>query len=194
MIREILELSRRMSNMILPGVVKEVDHEKALVRVQSGDLETEWLPFFQRRTWNTIDWDPPSVGEPCLVLSPGGELAAGFVLAGLYSEAQPAPSQDPNTTMRKFSDEMTYSYDLGTHTLTLTRASGLKLQIKADDVALDVKTASIKNAQGELVALLAEALDIISMSKTPTSNGPQPSTESAAQLPPIVAKLKSFGG
>ncbi|MDQ3232026.1 MAG: phage baseplate assembly protein V, partial [Pseudobdellovibrionaceae bacterium] len=126
MMREISELSRRMSNMILPGVIKEVDYEKALVRVQSGDLETEWLPFFQRRTWNTIDWDPPSAGESCLVLSPGGELAAGFVLSGIYSEAQPPPSRDPNMIMRKLSDNMTYSYDLETHTLTLSRPSGLK--------------------------------------------------------------------
>ncbi len=85
MMREMSELSRRVANMILPGVIQEIDHQTALVRVESGEISTNWLPYFQRRAWNTIDWDPPEVGEPCLVLSPGGELAAGFVLTGLYS-------------------------------------------------------------------------------------------------------------
>ncbi|HYX38460.1 MAG TPA: phage baseplate assembly protein V [Oligoflexus sp.] len=194
MMREMSELSRRVANMILPGVIQEIDHQTALVRVESGEISTNWLPYFQRRAWNTIDWDPPEVGEPCLVLSPGGELAAGFVLTGLYSEEKPAPSKDPNLILRKFSDGLTYSYDLGTHTLTMAKESGLTLRIKADRFDFETAKASIKNEKGELISLLAEVLGVIATSKTPTLFGPQLSTDNAEKLPPIKTKLESFGG
>jgi phage baseplate assembly protein V len=190
--REISELSRRLSNLILPGIIKEIDHEAALVRVESGDLETEWLPFFQRRAWGTIDWDPPSPGEACIVLSPGGELAAGFVLTGVYSGSQVSPSNDPNVSMRKFSDDMIYSYDLKSHTLTISRESGLKVRFQCDDLEFNVKTVAIRNEQGELVSLVLEAFDVVTKSKTPTLFGPQLSTENAANLPPISKKIASF--
>jgi phage baseplate assembly protein V len=169
--------------MILPGTIQEIDYDAALVRVDSGELTTDWLPYFQRRAWNTIDWDPPEVGEGCLILSPGGELAAGFVLTGIYSEEKPAPSKDPNLILRKFSDGGMWSYDISTHTLSL----------KVEHIDIEAAKASIKNASGELISLLAEALGIIGQSKTPTLFGPQLSTENAAKLPMIKTKLESFG-
>ncbi|RZA12849.1 MAG: phage baseplate assembly protein V, partial [Proteobacteria bacterium] len=112
--REISELARRMSNMILPGVIKEIDHKNALARVESGDLETEWLPFFQRRAGTTIDWEPPTKGEACIVLSPGGELTAGFILTGVYSQETKRPSNDPNVSARHYADGLKVSYDQST--------------------------------------------------------------------------------
>lgn len=184
MMREMSELSRRVANMILPGTVHEIDYETALVRVEAGEITTDWLPYFQRRAWNTIDWDPPEVGEPCLVLSPGGELTAGFVLTGLYSEERPAPSKDPNLILRQFPGGAIWSYDIDSRTLSL----------KIEHLDIETTKASIRNAKGELISLLAEALGVISLSKTPTLFGPQLSADNAAKLPPIKTKLDSFGG
>ncbi len=89
------ELTRRVENLLRLGTVAEVDHPAARCRVKTGGLLTDWLPWFTRRAGSTNDWDPPSVGEQCLVLSPSGDPAVGFVLVGVYSQANPADSDDP---------------------------------------------------------------------------------------------------
>ncbi len=89
------DLIRRLDNLIRPGTVAEVDHVRARCRVRTGGLLTAWLPWFTRRAGTTSEWDPVSVGEQCVVLSPGGDPAVGFVLVGLYCEANPADSADP---------------------------------------------------------------------------------------------------
>jgi phage baseplate assembly protein V len=89
------DLTRRLENLIRAGRIAAVDHATARCRVQTGGLTTAWLPWFTRRAGSTNEWDPVSVGEQCLVLSPSGDPAVGFVLVGLYSDANPATSADP---------------------------------------------------------------------------------------------------
>ncbi|RZA17009.1 MAG: phage baseplate assembly protein V [Proteobacteria bacterium] len=193
MSRELLELSRRMANMILPGTIKEIDYLNALVRVESGELETKWLPYFQRSAGTTIDWAPPSIGESCLVLSPGGELSGGFVLTGVYSDKfRPSESSDM-VASRRYSDGMTISYDSDAKTLSIMKKDRLKLSVDATDFKVTTNTASIENSSGEIFTMLADALEIISKSKTPTLFGPQLSIDNAAMLPEIISKLRTFG-
>ncbi|MFP3022837.1 MAG: phage baseplate assembly protein V, partial [Wolbachia sp.] len=40
----ISELQRKLANIVRIGVVKEVDYEKAKVRVKIGELLTDFLP------------------------------------------------------------------------------------------------------------------------------------------------------
>jgi phage baseplate assembly protein V len=89
------ELTRRLDNLIRPGTIAEVDHAKALCRVKTGNITTGWLPWFTRRAGSTNEWAPASIYEQCVVFSPCGEPAQGFVLLGLYSMANPANSADP---------------------------------------------------------------------------------------------------
>src|SRR5690606_37152653 len=56
-------------------------------------------------------------GEQCLVLSPSGEPAQGFVMVGLYSDAHPAPDDSPTRHRRAYRDGAVIEYDTKTHQL-----------------------------------------------------------------------------
>lgn len=60
---ELAELNRRMANLFRPGWVAAVDHQRARVRVQSGELLTAWLPWLTQRAGDDRDWWPLEVGE-----------------------------------------------------------------------------------------------------------------------------------
>lgn len=98
---QIAELFRRLDNMIRHGTIAAVDHgdpaqgKPPRCRVQTGKILTGWIPFYTRRAGSTNDWDPVSDGEQCTVFSPSGDLAQGVALVGLYSDANPATSNDP---------------------------------------------------------------------------------------------------
>jgi phage baseplate assembly protein V len=127
----IAELARRLASLMFPGTIAEVDHQAARCRVASGGITTAWLPWFSRRAGATRDWDPPSVGEQCLVLSPGGEPAAGFVLVGLYSQASPAPATAAPLHRREYPDGAVIDYDHESHAATLTLPAGGAITINA---------------------------------------------------------------
>ncbi|SPJ35252.1 phage baseplate assembly protein V [Kushneria phyllosphaerae] len=106
-----VELARLMQNMIRLGTVAEIDHAAARVRVTTGDLLTEWLPWCETRAGRTQTWNPPTVGEQVLLLAPGGELAGAVVLGAINSNANPAPTDDPNLTRWDMPDGAVIEYD-----------------------------------------------------------------------------------
>lgn len=108
------ENPRRIENLIRAGSISAVDHAKARCRVITGELETDFLPFFTRRAGTTNEWDPVSVGEQCLVLSPGGDPATGFVLAGIYSDENPQESNDPELHRMRWGNGDTLTHHAGT--------------------------------------------------------------------------------
>ena len=87
------ELLRLLHNLIRLGTIAEVDHRAARVRVKTGELLTDWLPWLEGRAGTTRDWDPPTKGEQVILFSPGGDPANGVVLCGLCSNAHPAPAE-----------------------------------------------------------------------------------------------------
>jgi len=105
------ELLRLIHNLIRLGTIAEVDHDAARVRVRSGELLTAWRPWIECRAGSTRDWNPPTVGEQVVLFSPGGDLAASVVLAGLFSDANPAPADLPELCRRLFPDGGLFEYD-----------------------------------------------------------------------------------
>jgi len=114
------ELSRLIENIIRSGTILEVDHANALCRVQSGELQSAWLSYFTKRAGTSKTWDPPTVGEQCLILSPSGETAAGLVLVGIYSDNFNAPSNSPDEHLRVYPDGAHVSYNHATGALMAT--------------------------------------------------------------------------
>ncbi|TPG77639.1 phage baseplate assembly protein V [Pseudomonas arsenicoxydans] len=123
------ELTRRLENLIRAGTIAELDPEKPRCRVKTGGLLTDWLPFFALRAGEDSDWDPPSVDEQCLVLSPSGNPAHGFVIFGVYSDRFPAPDNEPTRRRRRYRDGALVDYDTATHTLTATLPEGGKVEL-----------------------------------------------------------------
>lgn len=117
---DLVELSRLVENLLRIGTVLEVDHDRALCRVKSGELETQWRPWLTFRAGETTSWDPPTVGEQVILLSPSGDPAGGIVLFGIYSTAKPSPSTSPDDHVIKYPDGTVVSYD---HVQGLHKAS-----------------------------------------------------------------------
>lgn len=145
------ELHRLIENLIRFGTVAEVDHGRARVRVRCGELLTDWRPWQTLRAGTTVDWDPPTVGEQVILLSPGGDPATAVVIPGLFSAAHPAPSASPNLHRRAYPDgtRVDYDHDLGVLTVdcvgdvvikgarTLTVEFGGDVLVKAPSVTVD---------------------------------------------------------
>ena len=83
------DLPRQSNNQIRIGTVAVVDLARGLCRVQAGEIQTDFVPWFVPRAGAVIEWSAPSVGEQVLLLSPGGDVsgAASIVHASTASSA-----------------------------------------------------------------------------------------------------------
>lgn len=108
------DLQRRLENIVRTGTVEAVDLSNAAaprIRVRDGVLLTAWLPFGTANAGSTRTWNPPSVGEQVVMLSPSGDLAAAVVVCGLFCAANPAPSTNPNEHITTFPDGARMKYN-----------------------------------------------------------------------------------
>ncbi len=103
------EAFRLINNIVRIGTVAEVDVSRARVRVKAGDNLTGWQPWVSARTGTTLEWDPPTVDEQVVLLSPSGDLAQSIIVTGLYR--QNAPSQSANEHKRVYPDGADITYD-----------------------------------------------------------------------------------
>lgn len=131
------EIQRLLRNLIRVGVVTHVNTKDALCRVQTGDMTTDWLNWLTRRAGRSRDWWAPSIGEQVLVLSIGGELDTAFVLPGIYSNDNPAPSASADALHISFPDGAVIEYEPENGALTV---SGIKT---ADVTASESLTATV---------------------------------------------------
>lgn len=131
------ELERAIRNLIRSGVVTEVDTAQGLCRVQSGGIQTTWLNWLTTRAGRSRTWWAPSVGEQVLLLAIGGELDTAFVLPGIFSNDNPAPSASADAWHVAFPDGAVIEYEPETGALTV---SGIKT---ADVTASDSITATV---------------------------------------------------
>lgn len=133
----IQELARAIRNLIRSGVVTEVDTVQGLCRVQSGGIQTTWLNWLTTRAGRSRTWWAPSVGEQVLLLAIGGELDTAFVLPGIFSDDNPAPSASADAWHVAFPDGAVMEYEPETSALTVT---GIKT---ADVTASESITATV---------------------------------------------------
>lgn len=106
------------------GTVASVDHAQHTCIVTIGDLETGDLPWLAGRAGAVRIWSPPSIGEQCAVLVPEGDLANGLVLLGLFSDANPPPSNDPDVVHIEMPDGAVLAYNHASHALQVALPAG----------------------------------------------------------------------
>ena len=133
----IQELARALRNMIRTGVIVETDLNAGRCRVQTGGMCTDWLQWLTHRAGRSRTWWAPSVGEQVLILAVGGELDTAFVLPGIYSGDNPAPSASADALHIRFPDGAVIEYEPETSALTV---SGIKT---ASVTAYDSVTATV---------------------------------------------------
>ncbi len=139
----IQELARALRNMIRTGIVVETDLNVGRCRVQTGGMCTDWLQWLTCRAGRSCTWWAPSVGEQVLILAVGGELDTAFVLPGIYSGDNPAPSASADALHIRFPDGAVIEYEPETSALTV---SGIKTASVAasDSVTATVPVVTVK--------------------------------------------------
>ncbi len=134
---EVVELARRLANVVRVGVVAETDLETARLRAvyardaAGEDVLTAWLPWVAAAAGGRRDWRAPAVGEHVIILAPSGELAQGVVLAGLYSAARPAPEDGAEVSAAHYADGAVVRYDAERHRLSAALPDGGAVEITA---------------------------------------------------------------
>ncbi|WP_199098963.1 phage baseplate assembly protein V [Dyella sp. ASV21] len=119
-----------ISNLLRIGTIAEIAGKR--VRVKVGGLLTKPLPWFASRAGKHRGWNPPSVGEQVMVLSPNGNLAAGVVLPSIYSDANDVPEgASPDNVLLLFGDGAALLYDAAAHVLKATLPAGGRIEVSA---------------------------------------------------------------
>lgn len=131
------DIARAIRNLIRTGIVTDINLDEGLCRVQTGGMQTTWLNWLTCRAGRSRVWWAPSVGEQVLLLAIGGELDTAFVLPGIFSDDNPAPSASPDAIHVAFPDGAVIEYDPDNGALTV---SGIKT---ADVTASDSITATV---------------------------------------------------
>lgn len=134
-----VEILRRLSNVVRYGRVAETDLARGRARVawagRMGRTQDEvlsaWLPWLAAAAGEDRSWRAPSVGERVAIISPDGEIASGFVLAGFSSDAFPAPESSGAKSVTAYRDGAIVSYDAEAHELSAVLPDGGTASITA---------------------------------------------------------------
>lgn len=140
---DIEHILRLLQNLIRLGTVSDVSHgNPARVRVATGGLQTNWLPWREQRAGRTTTWDPPTIGEQVIILAPGGDLTGAIVLSGIHSDAIPPPSTSAAETVTQYPDGAVTKYDHESGKMTISGITSLDIQA-ADSVTIKTKTITL---------------------------------------------------
>ena len=107
----IADLARLLENIVRFGTVEAVQMQPPRVQVKSGNITTAWRPWLNLRAGADREWDPPTIGEQVVLLSPSGNLAQGVVLTGLFSDLIPANGEREGLHRRTYRDGAVIEYD-----------------------------------------------------------------------------------
>lgn len=128
----IAELSRLLENLVRLGTIAEVKHAPPRVKVRTGGILTTWLPWLALRAGADRDWDPPTVDEQVILLSPSGQLANGIAITGLFSDQIPANGDRAGLKRRTYADGAVVEYDSVAHHLRAILPAGGTSEVISD--------------------------------------------------------------
>ncbi|KJM40509.1 phage baseplate assembly protein V [Enterobacter cloacae] len=131
------ELIRLLENILRVGVVIAVDEESWRVRVQSGELQTDWLRWNTTRAGAFSIWVPPSVGEQVWLGCIGGNPETAVIIGSLYSSDHPAPGSSLKEIVLTAPDGASFRYDAETSALD---AQGMKTAHIKASVSVTLET------------------------------------------------------
>lgn len=116
---EIIELLRRLENLIRIGTIIAVDlsGEIPLYRVKTGELETDWIAAAVRRAGTAKKSHAYTSGEQVVLLSPSGDLGAAVISHALNSTTNPSPDNHATRDRATYPDGAVIEYDPEAHQL-----------------------------------------------------------------------------
>ncbi len=132
------ELHRRIENLIRTGTVNEVNRDR--VRIHTGELVTNWIPWLTMRAGDARTWWRPSLGEQVVLLCLSGELTTAVALPAIYSDKYPAPVLDEQVQHSVYPDGAVVEYDPHSG---LLKATGVKSALIEASTSVTLKTPKV---------------------------------------------------
>ena len=110
---EIIDLLRRLENMIRIGTIIDVDlsGEIPLYRVKTGELETDWIAATVQRAGTAKKSHAFTSGEQVVLMAPSGDLGAAMISHALNSEANPSPDNHETRDRTTYPDGAVIDYN-----------------------------------------------------------------------------------
>ena len=152
-LEQIADLRRRIDNLLRLGTVTAV--RKGKCRVKSGDITTNWRPFFTRRAGGSRTSWRPSIGEQVMLLSLSGDVANAHILPSLYQDLFDEPDDHPTRDRTVYDDGAVIEYDpeasqllatIGKSSITANRGM-IKLASNGSTIEVDAAGVRINGAK-----------------------------------------------
>ncbi|MFI8380656.1 phage baseplate assembly protein V [Pseudomonas sp. NPDC079086] len=156
---DIATLARLLENLIRFGTIEAVQMQPPRVKVKSGNIITTWRPWLALRAGDDRDWDPPTLGEQCVLFSPSGNLAQGIVLTGLFSDLITANGDREGLHRRTYRDGAVIEYDSIAKHLRATLPGTAELTAQGN-VSITTQAALSAMAKGDITITSAANITI----------------------------------
>lgn len=140
------EADRRLGNMVRIGTVAEFDPAQG-VRVDLGELTTDWLPIGVSRAGKQRSWNPKDIGEQVVILAPDGEVSQGVVVCSIHQDKHPANGTTAGTWRETFDDGTVVEYDQANGGLRADVATAGSITLRIGSTVL-----VLRNGQATLTA------------------------------------------
>lgn len=121
------DINRRIENLLRLGTIAELDTAARQVRVRSGNLLTDWLPWPAEIGRNYIRWRPLRQGTQVILGCISGEPEQATIIGMLYTQTINSPSTDPDVDLIQFDDGTRIQHNSKTHTTTVQSAGDMTI-------------------------------------------------------------------
>lgn len=149
---DIGEFDRLISSIVQAGVIDLVQYDPPRCRVRNGEWVSALLPWRTAAAGRVRKWCPPSVGEQALVIAPSGTLAAGFVLAGFYTDTHGgANGNTGNMTATDYPDGGHEHYDHDASEYVFSVPANGRILFRVGNTQFEMTTAGITQTTPKLL-------------------------------------------
>jgi phage baseplate assembly protein V len=141
------ETDRRLSAMMIPGTISEVQLKPLRVRVSDGDGWTSaLLRVFALSAGKVRTWRPPSIGEDAIILSPSGLPEQGLVIVGAFGNEFEQNDELDTITATDYPDGSrdSHEHEKKERTISIPAGGKLTLNVGASSLVIEDEQITLK--------------------------------------------------
>lgn len=121
------EINRLLHNLCRLGTIAELDYAAKKVRIQTGELKTDWLNWPADVGNNYVRFKPLRLNTQVIILCLSGDISQGQIVGTLYSDEMVAPGDSEELDIIKFEDGTEIQYDSSESKLSITCVGDVEL-------------------------------------------------------------------
>ena len=131
------ELERRLNNIIRVFTIIELDEVNRVIRLESGENKTDWLPWPASTGRNFVNWRPLKKGQQMVLGSVGGDLSQALIIGEIYSDEVLPPREDKAVDIVRFSNGDFVERNSDTGKAKIVIAGGLEIKGGSSTILID---------------------------------------------------------